>query len=174
MAHFISESTDEYQYSIEYFPETSSPMSSGSGTNYDFPIWSRCSLIAPWASRSSGHCFLMQVNLPLYPVSRSSLSFNLFVSLSWGCPLQFFKMCRASLGIFHWEIFDSHSVWMNKRPVLFCQVSRKNGKNGQFRIMVNFECIPDLLTIAMAGRVMATLLRYRWFGDCRLPALQWK
>src|SRR6266436_1605989 len=44
MAHFISESTvHEYQYSIEHFPETSSLMSSGSGTNYDFSIWSRSS-----------------------------------------------------------------------------------------------------------------------------------
>src|SRR5258705_5032505 len=44
MAHFISESTvHEYQYSIEHFPETSSLMSSGSGTNYDFSICSRSS-----------------------------------------------------------------------------------------------------------------------------------
>src|SRR5260221_4396034 len=51
MAHFISESTvHEYPYSIEHSPETSSLMSSGSGTNYDFSIW----------SRSSGHCFLMK------------------------------------------------------------------------------------------------------------------
>src|SRR5260221_8061929 len=50
MAHFISESTvHEYQYSIDHFPETSSLMSSGTGTNYDFSIW----------YRSSGHCFLM-------------------------------------------------------------------------------------------------------------------
>ena len=44
MAHFISESTvHEYQYSIEHFPETSSLMASGSGTNYDFSICSRSS-----------------------------------------------------------------------------------------------------------------------------------
>src|SRR5258708_39515083 len=44
MAHFISESTvHEYQYSIEHFPETSSLMSSCTGTNYDFSIWSRSS-----------------------------------------------------------------------------------------------------------------------------------
>src|SRR6266446_5260258 len=44
MAHFISESTvHEYQYSIEHFPETSSLMTSGSGTNYDFSICSRSS-----------------------------------------------------------------------------------------------------------------------------------
>src|SRR6266446_5977135 len=44
MAHFISESTVHgYQYSIEHFPETSSLMSSGAGTNYDFSIWSRSS-----------------------------------------------------------------------------------------------------------------------------------
>src|SRR6266436_9704471 len=44
MAHFISESTvHEYQYSIEHFPETSSLMTSGSGTNYDFSIGSRSS-----------------------------------------------------------------------------------------------------------------------------------
>src|SRR5258707_13671950 len=42
MAHFISESTvHKYQYSIEHFPETSSLMTSGSGTNYDFSICSR-------------------------------------------------------------------------------------------------------------------------------------
>ena len=53
MTHFISESTvHEYKYSIEHFPETSCPMSSGSGTNYDFSIWSR-------SSRSSEHHFLM-------------------------------------------------------------------------------------------------------------------
>src|SRR5258707_6200387 len=45
MAHFMSESTvHEYQYSIEHFPETSSLMTSGSGTNYDFSICSRSSL----------------------------------------------------------------------------------------------------------------------------------
>src|SRR5258708_33438792 len=39
MTHFISESTvHEYQYSIEHFPETSSLMTSGYGTNYDFSI----------------------------------------------------------------------------------------------------------------------------------------
>src|SRR5258708_40268207 len=44
MAHFISESTvHEYQYSIEHFPETSSLMTSDSGTNYDFSICSRSS-----------------------------------------------------------------------------------------------------------------------------------
>src|SRR5260370_35170353 len=44
MAHFISESTvHKYQYSIEHFPETSSLMTSGSGTNYDFSICSRSS-----------------------------------------------------------------------------------------------------------------------------------
>src|SRR5258708_469457 len=44
MAHFISESTAHgYHYSIEHFPETSSLMSSGTGTNYDFSIWSRSS-----------------------------------------------------------------------------------------------------------------------------------
>src|SRR5258708_37831143 len=44
MADFISESTvHEYQYSIEHFPETSSLMSSGTGTNYDFSIWHRSS-----------------------------------------------------------------------------------------------------------------------------------
>src|SRR5258708_674511 len=42
MTHFISESTvHEYQYSIEHFPETSSLMTSGYGTNYDFSICSR-------------------------------------------------------------------------------------------------------------------------------------
>src|SRR5258706_13976354 len=42
MTHFISESTvHEYQYSIEHFPETSSLMTSGCGTNYDFSICSR-------------------------------------------------------------------------------------------------------------------------------------
>src|SRR5260221_6662880 len=45
MAHFISESTvHKYQYSLEHFPETSSLMTSGSGTNYDFSICSRNSL----------------------------------------------------------------------------------------------------------------------------------
>src|SRR5260221_6429296 len=44
MTHFISESTvHEYQYSIEHFPETSSLMTSGYGTNYDFSICSRSS-----------------------------------------------------------------------------------------------------------------------------------
>src|SRR5260221_8447690 len=44
MADFISESTVHgYQYSIEHFPETSSLMSSGTGTNYDFSIWYRSS-----------------------------------------------------------------------------------------------------------------------------------
>src|SRR6266436_104172 len=45
MTHFISESTvHEYQYSIEHLPETSSLMTSGYGTNYDFSICSRSSL----------------------------------------------------------------------------------------------------------------------------------
>src|SRR6266436_306166 len=53
MAHFISESTvHEYQYSIEHFPETSSLMTSGSGTNYDFSICSR-----------SSHSFLSSLRL---------------------------------------------------------------------------------------------------------------
>src|SRR5258706_16368844 len=53
MTHFISESTvHEYQYSIEHFPETSSLMTSGSGTNYDFSICSR-----------SSHSFLSSLSL---------------------------------------------------------------------------------------------------------------
>ena len=40
----------EPSVTIEHFPETSSLMSSCTGTNYDFSIW----------SRSSGHRFLMQ------------------------------------------------------------------------------------------------------------------
>jgi len=42
MDYFISEYTiHEYWYSIEHFPETSSLMSFGSGTNYGFSVCSR-------------------------------------------------------------------------------------------------------------------------------------
>src|SRR5258708_22710849 len=80
MAHFISESTvHKYQYSIEHFPETSSLMTSGSGTNYDFSICSICShsSLSLWELQTSfpdvgGHLHHGRIKLHLMTV----LSFN--------------------------------------------------------------------------------------------------
>src|SRR6266481_1611782 len=88
MADFISESTvHEYQYSIQHFPETSSLMSSGTGTNYDFSIWSRSShsslslkelwtsfpdvAVATGSSSASSTCLTVPL-VPSHPMSSSS------------------------------------------------------------------------------------------------------
>src|SRR5258708_39821696 len=62
MTHFISESTvHEYQYSIEHFPETSSLITSGYGTNYDFSI---CSTVVD--KQSHQKIFEHNLGLELY------------------------------------------------------------------------------------------------------------